>query len=290
MIIDPNKILKNSVPAPDEGTLRDLINQTYEEVCSLQRKLDYNRETVEFKYFNDFLKDSIIVNSEILLSMLKLSNSFLNSVFILMRTFLEINVDFLWMYSIFLDNNGNGEKIAKRFYQFGANSYFSMSEDFKRISNNDPFVKKVKDNSLIDKGIKRAEQLNLIDIVNKNDKKELRKLQESNWRALPGLIGNKKEIEFSYRANIASKLAIKLFNLKAAPYNHNWKTLNAFTHWTSWHYTFIEEDVGKALYLRNLNVSLGFLHDMINVVLIFTNKPLSDKLKLIRSQFIYFST
>ena len=92
MIINPNRILKDSIPAPDEQLLKSLISQTYSEIGTLRLLLKDHRKITPFPYFNDFLRDSLITNSEILLSISKLSATFLNSTFILMRTFLEIMV------------------------------------------------------------------------------------------------------------------------------------------------------------------------------------------------------
>ena len=79
MIIDPNRILKDSVPAPDEHTLKSLVNQTYSEIGTLRLLLKHNKEVTQFPYFNGFLRDSLITNSDILLSISKLSATFLNS-------------------------------------------------------------------------------------------------------------------------------------------------------------------------------------------------------------------
>lgn len=287
MIINPYKITKESVTAPDEVTLRELINQTYEEIGSLRFLLKDTREQVNCKYFCDFLRDSIITNSEILLSISKLSHMFLNSALILMRTFLEIKVDFLWIYSIFLNNNDTGEKLARRFYQFGTKFYLNMSTTFKRIFKNDTFANKMHRQIDIEKDARRAEEFDKFTEFSEMKPKDWQKM---DWRALPGLVTNRQQIMFAQRSKVAAEVSDKLFNLKDAPYYHNWKILNLFAHWSSLHYKYVQEDVSKFIYQRNLNIYLGFMHDMINLLLHFMNKPATEKLKMIRNQFIYFST
>jgi len=290
MIIDPNRITKNSIPAPDEQTLKGLINQTYEAIGTLQRLIRENKEATQFPYLNDFLRDSLITNSDILLSISTLSSIFLNSTLILMRTYLETMIDFLWVYSIFLEEHENGDNLAKRFYQIGAVYFLSMSDRLEGISRNDPFVVKAKDKINISQDTQRAKDLNLIELIDKQAGKHLQGIQKTNWRALPGLIQNTKQIQFEARSKKAADLASKLFNLKAAPYQHNWKLLNAFAHWSSLHYKDVDDSVATALYERNLNVMLGFLHDMIYVCYDFIGRNVPERLRVIERQFIYFST
>jgi len=290
MIINPTKIARDSIPAPDEAKLKALINQTYEEVETLRLFIRDNRDKTETVYLNDFLSDVLITNSDILLSISKLSSVFLNSSLILSRTFLEIMIDFLWVYSIFLDNKQNGEDLAKRFYQMGARYFLSMADTFELVSKNDPFVKEAEGIIDIGRDSQKAKELNLIELIDRQAKKKLQELQSSDWRALPGFVKDKTQIQFRARSKKAADLACRIFNLKAAPYQHNWKSLNAFAHFSSLHYKYFDEKVADTLFARNLNIFLGFIHDMIFVCYKFIGKPVPRRLKVIQRQFVYFST
>ncbi len=287
-IINPFKITREELPPPDVNTLKKLINETYEEIGSIMNNIRHNRKNPPYRYFDDFLVDSLKINSEILMAISKLSHNFLNETMILMRTFLETLVDFLWLYSIYHDDSEKGEELAKRFYRLGANIFLQFSDNFKKIAKNDPFLRK--SNIDFDKQIKSANEVKLIQTYNEKATKYLQNLQKNDWRAHPNYFTNKKEINFFERSKVASKIAKKLFNLKDAPYYKNWNILNKFTHWTSFHYKFIDEEISSVLYQRNLNIYLGFIHDMISVICKYFNLPITSKIREIRAQFVYFST
>ncbi|HEX9652690.1 MAG TPA: hypothetical protein VGA99_03180, partial [bacterium] len=110
-----------------------------------------------------------------------------------MRTSLEIMIDFLWAYSIFLNEKQNGENLAKRFYQIGAEYFLRVSDTLERISRNDHFLKKAEDRINIKQDEKRAKDMNLTVLIDKQADEKLQRLQRADWRALPGIIQNSKQ-------------------------------------------------------------------------------------------------
>lgn len=283
-----NLIKSSDIIKPTKEELDKIICESIGEGSSL--RLVFEKKETKYKFSNSFIKDSIIRALDLVTAISKLNFLDLDSVFILMRSELEVNVDLHWFYSIFLDNKTNGENLAKRFYQFGAKHYLEVSENYEDVFQLDPYLKavEIKLNPSKDKSL--ANKQNLIDIVNSQSPKPLQRLQNMNWRALPGLISNKSEIEFKARAEKATEIAQKISNLKYAPYYRNWNILNAFTHWSSARMKYLDDEVAEAFYLRNLNVSLGFLHDMINVGYVYLSIDAPVKIKLLRKQFHYYST
>ena len=221
--------------------------------------------------------------------MLKLSHFYLDPIYILMRSYIEVNVDILWLFSIFKENKLNGENLVKRFYQMRANHFVKVSESYPKVYKVDPYLREVSDLLNPEEEIKKAASTNLIGLYDKDAKKELRELQKRDWRALPGLINDSQEVNFYNRSIIASKVAVELFNLKDAPYYKNWQVGNAFTHWSGAKINGFDEEVKRNLYLRNLNIAIGFLHDVLNIIYIFLNIPVPEDVHMMRQEFIYIS-
>ena len=282
-----NRIKHSDIVLPTKEELDKVIIQTIEEGSSL--RLVIEKKDTKFTFTNSFINDSIIRALDLVTAISKLKPLDLDSVLILMRSELEVNVDLHWFYSIFQSNNKNGENLAKRFYQFGAKHYLEISENYKNIFQLDPYLKSVETKLDPVKNKILAGKRNMINVVDLNSSKSLQRLQNMNWRALPGLIISKNEVEFKARAVIASEIAKKVSNLKYAPYYRNWKILNSFTHWSAARMKYFDDDVSEVFYLRNLNLSLGILHDMINVGYVYLNIDAPVKIKLLRKQFQYYS-
>jgi len=282
------KLSRSAIPLPDKEKLNKLILSSFEEVCSL--RLRFQKREINYEYARKFIFTSTERIADLLLSISKLSFQNIDSMHILMRSSLEVNVDLLWFYKIYNDDNEQGEKLAKRFFQFGAEYYLNISKNYTNIFEVDPYLKKINERYPHNKFTDDAKNLKLIELVDSTAKKELQFWQKNDWHCLPGLIKNKKEISFKTRSEIASEMAKVLFNLKYAPYYQNWNTLNAFTHWSSAKMKFYDEDVAEVFYLRNLNASLGFLHDVMNVCYNYLGIKPPNKIRLMRQEFHYFST
>jgi hypothetical protein len=282
------KISKSSIPLPDKDKLDKLILSSYEEVCSL--RLSFQKKETDFEYTKKFIFASIERIADLLLAISKLSYQNIDSMHILMRSDLEVNVDLLWLYKIYNDNKDQGEKLARRFFQFGAVNYLKISKNYEGIFEVDSYLKKINKRYSHNKFSEDAKNLKLVELVDSGAKKELQILQKNDWHCLPGLIKNKKEITFRSRSEIASEMAKNLFNLKYAPYHQNWTTLNAFTHWSAAKMKFFDDEVSEAFYLRNLNASLGFLHDVLNVGYNYLQINPPTKVRMMRQEFHYFST
>lgn len=282
------KIHKSTIHIPSKDKLISILNQTREEVSSIRITLENKK--IHKSFISSFIKDCIIRISDITSAISSLGIYDIDSILILMRSSLEVNVDLLWVYSIYKGDLEQGENLAKRFYQFGAKNFLEISTSYPNVFKEDPFLKIVSEKlDPVNDRIK-AENTSIIDIVDKNSNRKLRELQKQNWRALPGLIKNREQLFFSNRCNITVEFAEKLFNLKYAPYYKNWQILNSFTHWSPASMKYIEDALLTTFYLRNLNSSLGFLHDVLNVSYDFLEIVPPEKIRMLRQEFVYLST
>ena len=53
---------------------------------------------------------------------------------------------------------------------------------------------------------------------------------------------------------------------------------------------YLDDDILNAFYLRNLNSSLGFLHDVLNVSYNFITISPPENIRMLRQEFVYIST
>lgn len=291
MIINPNKILKGSLPSLPFDTLKKLVVQTDEEIFLLRRELKDKRIHLGPQVITDFLRDALIINSDLLISSIQISHRYINSISIIYRSFLEIKVDYLWLYSHYLENEEIGVTLAKRYYQKGRDIFIELAPNFKRIEKNDPFLQSDTKLTDIETDITRAKSVYFIELVDQNEpNKKIKQLQAQDWHAVPGYYTKRNQLTFSNRAKVASELALRLFNLKAAPYKENWKLLNQFTHPSAMQYKIIDDNLAEKLHCRNVNIYLGFLHDMINVLCNYMKTKPNEKIRRIRMSFNYMST
>jgi hypothetical protein len=119
---------------------------------------------------------------------------------------------------------------------------------------------------------------------------QLQRLQKSDWRALPGLIRKREEIQFKARAKIAKGLVEKVSNLKDAPYSKNWDILNPFVHWTSARLNNLDEEVATVFYLRSVCTAMGFLLDAMAIGYTVHGSNPPPKIFLMVKEIPYLST
>ena len=65
--------------------------------------------------------------------------------------------------------------------------------------------------------------------------------------------------------------------------------LNAFTHWSAARMNYIDENLEEALYLRNLNISLGLLYNMMEIGYVIKGINPPPKINMLAAQVHYFN-
>lgn len=283
-IIDPRKPIRSQIPVFGIEEYYTFVEKTECEKNSINQYL--NKDISNSKYFALFIRDFLTIITNLLVGIRMLSHFYLANVNVLLRSQLESIVDLYWVYSIFLHNNETGIKLAKRFYQFGAIQFLEISGNFENIIKKDPFFIDVLNKIDFAEQRDKAKNTKLIEIYDKNAHPDLISVQRNNWRAVPGL---SEDLDFSTRSKKAIKLVLKLSNLKKAPYKQNWKTLNSFTHPSSLQITFEDEDVLKAFYKKNLDISLGIVHDSFNLSYHFLKQIPPPDIIEIRNKIHWFS-
>jgi hypothetical protein len=207
-----------------------------------------------------------------------------------MRTQLESAVDLFWTYSIYMESNNIGENIVKRFYHFGAANFLNISNRYFRIVDKDPFVKKHLSKTSLVEQRENAKKVLIKDVTDSScTNEELVFQQKRDWRAVPNFINDVKFLRFDARCKRAIKLVQKLCNLKSAPYIFNWKLLSLFAHPSSLNTRTVDEDYAISMYKRNLDISLGIIHDCMNVGYHYLKQKPDLKTQMNRNVFHWLS-
>ena len=79
-------------------------------------------------------------------------------------------------------------------------------------------------------------------------------------------------------------------NLKSAPFHRNLKMLSSYSHWDSIQIQEYEEDLRTALFSRDLNIAIGFIHDVMTGTCSIAHLELPEAVIIARQRFIYTST
>jgi hypothetical protein len=287
-IIVPNNMKRDQLRVPDENEYKILVNDTFSEIGSI--RIDLENKKISPELIAQFICDFLLIQRDILESINKLTFRELHPIYILMRSQLEFAVDLFWTYSIFFENKKIGENIVKRFYHFGAANYLDISNRYFRIIDKDPFVKEHLNKSTIVLQREAAKKHLITDIYDCNCKDDKLVLQQKrDWRSVPFFIKNVTQTRFDSRCKRAIKLVQMLSNLKEAPYIMNWKILNLFTHPNSISMRSLDDEIAKSMYKRNLDISLGIVHDCMNIAYNYLKQNPDLKTQMNRNVFHWLS-
>jgi len=283
-ILDPEKMTRSQIPVFDLKDYYEFVEKTECEKNSINQYL--NGSVSDNRYCSLFISDFLTMITNLLVGMRMTSNFYLANINVLLRSQLEAIVDLYWFYSIYLHKNETGLKLAKRYYQIGANDFLKISSNFEKFMKKDPFFSEVIDKIKFTRQRDKAKNTKLIETYERDADPDLISIQKRNWRAVPGLNEN---LDFTTRSKKAIKLVLKLSNLRKAPYKQNWKTLNSFTHPSSLQIIHEDEDVLKAFYKKNLDISLGIVHDSFNLAYHYLKQTPPPTIIEIRNKIHWFS-
>ncbi len=277
----------DKVPTTEE--LKKIVNESIEESQSIRReaKRIKNCETTNFICYAiedlEYLLQFFSANSYV----------FLNELAITRRKFLEIYIDLMWVYNIYLDDNNIAEELCKRFYQIGANDLITI-QSRNKINRKDIYLG---NENLINERIQNLEmvkKINLIELDPTNGKHKNSKLFKKDWRAHPKLFAQSKKMKNSIlntrdRIKMINIFIKDHFNIKNPPFLVDYDRLNQITHWTPFGLRIMSDDNKKIIYSRELNIVLGYLHDTLNLIFEYLNKEIPKSLAIIRQKFIWAS-
>ncbi len=290
IITDFQRLDKTALPRPTLDALKEVVSDTYKELWRLIQEIGLANHLRKHRPFQRYVAWSLKAIGRKLMAIRRLSpyDHEANS---LLRDLTEVVMDLFWLYSFYAQDPKDGEALADRFFKFGAKAFLEEARAAQKVLLDDTFLGDFFDPANFQREIEEAQRLVAgYAFADPNAAAQLRREQDKNWRALPELIGDVKDVKWHARCRRAETAVQDVANLKYAPYYKNLKLLSAYTHWDPLQASDPPEEQRLARFCRTLNIAIGFAHDTINLGYHLLNRPLPENVRALRQQFVWAST
>lgn len=289
LITDPNKVPEDFDVVPTIEELKKVIDESVEESQSMRRnavKSD-NSKTL------GFICSAIEELEYMLFFFCANSPTYLNELAISRRKYLEIYIDLMWVYHIYLEQETVAEELCQRFFQIGANDFLKVQNNLK-FSKKDMFLGNEKLFEQHVESLSMAKKVNCIELDPSNGKHNYSNLFRKNWRAHPKLFDQTKKMKNAIlhtrdRIKQLEDFFVNDFNIKNPPFLKDYDRLNQSTHWTPFGMRSLTENNKEIMYQRELNLMAGYFHDCLNLLFRYLKKDVSTRIAVIRQRFIWAS-
>jgi len=291
IITDPRKLHRDQVQRPSSDKLSELAGQTDSELTAKAKDVRTASKLKSWPNFRSYVAHCMDATGRKLMAISRLQKNYLPEAQSIFRDLTEVVVDLFWVYGYFRECNSTGERIAERFYKFPAHVFLKTAEQFRQVAPTDHFLAEPYTTAKIKQLEDDAKQnLRSYVVIDKNADTELRWLQDTEWRALPGVVRTRSDAKWKARCERAASEVVQIANLKDAPYHWDLATLSAYAHWDPQQTVKIDEKEQVALADRDLNIALGFAHDALNLAYRLLGIDPPEQVTIMRQQFIYMST
>lgn len=271
-IIKPVFPEKSSIPRPTREVLFSVINRMYDH--ALNQTHDLRKGPVVDQFFAAAI-DSVFSN---LLAMTRLSSAFPSECGALFRVLVETCVDFFWVASFTQNQPNTATRLADNFFAYADWKFRQQFPGFEKRFADDVFLRDVQspysDKKLQDKSIAKSAGYSFGD----------------SWREERSTLPEVGDITWKGRASIAAPFVEKEQNLKGAPYLPNLIALSSYSHFDPAHLAQLSDSYKDAIFDRNINIALGFAHDMLLYSFKYKGWQPSQPLCMLNHEFVYFST
>jgi hypothetical protein len=244
---------------------------------SIARNVRKSEALDKTRRFREFIAVSLEAVSKKLIAIKRIGPMYIPEAGSILRDLTEVAVDFFWVGSYYNEKKEIAEQLSEQFFLSEPRAFLEQSAFGKDAMKNDLFLGKFFDAEAWDKKEKEAKQV--------LSKRSLGK----EWREISGVI-SEAETRWKQRCARAASLVEIAANLKFAPYHSNLKVLSGYTHWDSVQTQTWGDEFAQALFDRDLNVAIGFTHDVINGACHFSKLPIPEKVRTLRHRFHYMST
>jgi hypothetical protein len=272
MIIDIQKVTKQSIPRPTCNELSQVAEQVW------QYSNDHIHELEKGSTTDKFFAASIKVSASNLKAMLKLSAVYLPETGSIFRNLVETCVDFFWIASYVENEPTKGERLAQNFFLYGKYKFAENAATYASIAKTDVFLRDIstpfEDSKLVDDCKKDVAGHSFSD----------------SWRFDPTIFADEKETRWQKRSEKAAEFVRKTMNLKGAPYLANLVVLSAYSHFDPAQISFFSNELQNRFFDRSVNIALGFVFDMLLYSYRRKGWTPPQQLVILQHKFIWFST
>ena len=282
IITDLKNLQRDQVAPPSLPQLEDVARTTFEHAVTMSRHVEKDTALDGTPHYRRFIAACLKSMSYKMFAIKRLGGTYLSEARAILRVHTEIAVDFFWLADHYRNQKEHADLLSKQFFLFHnkqfLKQFLDQGNEAEEALVQDPFLRRLvtKENLLEDIQAAR-EQLGEIS------------LKGNNWRMASG-ITQEKDCQWNARCKRAAKVAEEMVNLKFAPFHRNLKMLSGYSHWDSIQTQEYEEELRTALFARDLNIAIGFVHDVMTGTCSIAHLEIPEAAIIARQHFIYMST
>ena len=250
IITDPKNLARDQVDCPSLCQLEQVARTTFDLAVDMSRHVARAEALEDTQHYRRFISACLKSMSHKMLAIKRLGPNYISEARAILRVHTEIAVDFFWLADHYRDQKEHADLLSKQFFLFG-NKQFLETFPAEEALGQDHFLKPFVSKEGWLKAMKSAARKEIKGVL----------LKGNDWRIASG-VTEKDDCRWDARCKRAIKHAEEMANLKFAPFHRNLKMLSSYSHWDSIQTQEYKEDLKKALFARDLNIAIGFVHDV----------------------------
>ena len=277
IITDPRNLKRDQVACPSLSQLEQVALTTLDLAVDMSRHVQKSESLEDTQHYRRFISACLKSMSYKMIAIKRLGLNYISEARAIFRVHTEIAVDFFWLADHYKHQKEHAELLSKQFFLFGTKQFLETFPGEKALRQ-DHFLKPFAGKEGWLKALKSARK----GITGAS-------LKGNDWRIAPG-VTNRDDCYWNARCKRAVKHAEQMANLKSAPFHRNLKTLSSYSHWDSIQIQEYEEDIKTAFFARDLNIAIGFVHDVMTGACSLADLELPMEAIMVRQRFLYMST
>ena len=277
IITDPKNLERDQVDCPSLCQLEQVALITFRLAVDMSRHVARAEALEDTQHYRRFISACLKSMSYKMLAIKRLGPNYISETRAIFRVHIEIAVDFFWLADHYKRQKEHAELLSKQFFLFG-NKQFLETFPGEEALRQDHFLKPFASNEGWSKALQSARNQIKGALLKGND-----------WRIASG-VTKRDDCYWDARCKRAVKHAEQMANLKFAPFHRNLKMLSSYSHWDSIQIQEYEEDIRTALFARDLNIAIGFVHDVMTGTCLLADLEPPEEALVARQLFLYMST
>ncbi len=277
IITDPKNLERDQVVRPSLSQLEEVAKITFELAVDMSRHVREDKWLSDTSYYRNFISSCLESMSNKLFALKRLGPVYIAEACAILRVHTEITVDFFWLAAHYRHKKTDADLLSKQFFLFRNKKYLAQAGPAGQALLQDPFLRPFVSKESLEEEIESArEKIRGVSI-------------KGDWR-VASEITKPSDCMWGARCKRAARQVEEIANLKFAPFLQNLQMLNSYSHWDSIQIQQYEEDFREALFCRDLNIAIGFLHDVMTGTCFLSDLELPEKAFIERQKFIYMET
>ena len=278
IITDPKKLERDQVVCPSLCQLETVALTTFDLAVNMSRHVEIDKALDDTQHYRSFIASCLNSLSYKMFAIKRLGHTYLSEARAILRVHTEIAVDFFWLADHYSHRKEDADLLSKQFFLFG-NKQFLETFPAEEALRQDHFLKPF---------VSKEGWLKNMKSIAREKIKEVT-LKGNDWRIASG-VTEISDCRWDARCKRAAKQVEEIANLRFAPFRRNLKLVSSYSHWDSIQTQEYGEDLKEALFARDLNIAIGFVHDVMTGTCSIAHLELPEAAIIARHRFLYMST